>query len=242
MRKVKANGSYTQTAEKNTETGAGRDASPRISQWTAFATRRASTRRSTGRPSAALLLSVARGLALTWSFAGACGRRQRALPNFNPIVVVIVVVAECAEEDAKDLAQIHVIRRFVKAQLAAVIQIHCELWREAFTQRHHLCVHLFLANLFVLLLLVGRLQALPGQFRAQKVHEAIAEGFQIVSPRLFDAQVGVDRSVARSTRQVLVFPIVNVLFPWISVLLAETKIDQVDSIPGLANAWKKRES
>lgn len=49
MRKVKANGSYTQTAEKNTETGAGRDASPRISQWTAFATRRASTRRSIGR-------------------------------------------------------------------------------------------------------------------------------------------------------------------------------------------------
>lgn len=88
---------------------------------------------------------------------------------------------ERAEEDAKQLAQIHVIRRFIKSQAATIIQIHIEFRGKAFAKqfdcsRHFLeksiisfkPINKFKVNLFadflVLLLLIGSLQSLPTVF------------------------------------------------------------------------------
>ena len=59
-------------------------------------------------------------------------------------------------------------------------------------------------HLFVLLLLGGSLESLPGEGAAVEVHEHVAQGLHVVPPALLDTQVGVDGGVARRPRQVLV--------------------------------------
>lgn len=81
---------------------------------------------------------------------------------------------------------------------------------------------------------------MPWQLGAQEVHETVAQGFEVVASRLFDAQVGVDRGIARCARQILILPVVDVLLARISVLFAEAKIDQVDSIACLADACREK--
>jgi len=64
-----------------------------------------------------------------WTTAGR-GRR-RLLLEHRPVERVVVLVVEGAEQDAEQLAQVHVVGRLVKAQAAAVVQVHGELGREA---------------------------------------------------------------------------------------------------------------
>jgi hypothetical protein len=60
-----------------------------------------------------------------------------------------------------------------------------------------------LQDALVLLLLCGGLQALPGQTAAQEVHQDEAQRLYVVAAALLDAQVGVDRGVARCAGQIL---------------------------------------
>jgi hypothetical protein len=64
--------------------------------------------------------------------------------------------------------------------------------------------HLLLTDLLVLLLLGGGLQSLPGEGAPVEVHEDVAQGLHVVSPALFDSQMGVDRGVAGRPGQILV--------------------------------------
>jgi len=64
--------------------------------------------------------------------------------------------------------------------------------------------HLLLTDLLVLLLLGGGLQSLPGEGASVEVHEDVAQGLHVVSPALFDSQMGVDRGVAGRPGQILV--------------------------------------
>lgn len=78
-----------------------------------------------------------------------------------------------------------------------------ELRREAAAQLVGVRGLLALQDALVLLLLGGGLEALPGQAAAQEVHEHEAQGLNVVAAALLDAQVRVDRGVARRARQVL---------------------------------------
>ena len=103
------------------------------------------------------------------------------------------------------------------------------LGREALAQalgrRRHLAVH----DALVLELLRVRLQPLPGQRAPDEVHQYITQGLQIVPSRLFDADVRVDRRVARRPRHVLVLAVGDVLVaPRISIFFSEPEIDDVD--------------
>jgi len=68
-----------------------------------------------------------------------------------------------------------------------------------------------LANLLVLLLVGGRLEPLPGQAAAQKVHEDVTERLEVVSPRLLPPEMRVDRHVARRAGQRLALAVRDVL-------------------------------
>lgn len=57
----------------------------------------------------------------------------------------------------------------------------------------------FLWYSFIFLPLGGSLESLPRQAAAIEVHEHVAQGLQVVAPRLFDAQVGIYRCIPRST-------------------------------------------
>ena len=60
--------------------------------------------------------------------AGGDGRRRLLLQD-GPVEDVVVLVVEGAEQDAEQLAQVHVVGRLLEAQAAAVVQVHGKLCR-----------------------------------------------------------------------------------------------------------------
>lgn len=57
-------------------------------------------------------------------------RVHRLLLHHGPVEGVVVLVVEGAEQDAEQLAQIHVVGRLVEPQAPAVVEVHGELRRE----------------------------------------------------------------------------------------------------------------
>ena len=74
-----------------------------------------------------------------------------------------------------------------------------------------------------------------------KVHENVSQTLHVVSPALLDAEVSVDAGVPRSPGQVLVFSVGDVLVcPRVSVLLGETKVNDVHEVSFLSQPPKTR--
>ena len=76
---------------------------------------------------------------LTWSAQGLRAarrhRRRRLLFQDRPIKHVVILVVEGAEEDAEELAEVHVVGSLLEAQASAVVEVHCKL------RRITLCTH-----------------------------------------------------------------------------------------------------
>ena len=47
------------------------------------------------------------------------------------------LMVECAEEDAEQLTQVHVVGRLVEAQPATIVQVHGELGGESLAEHFH---------------------------------------------------------------------------------------------------------
>ena len=100
--------------------------------------------------------------------------------------------------------------------------------------------HLLFHDAVVLLLLGGSIVTLPWELAAQEVHEDVSEGLQVVTACLLNTKMGVDRGVTCGTRQILVLPVRNVeMGLWVTVLLGETKVDDVDLIATLSNTHEE---
>jgi len=90
---------------------------------------------------------------------------------------------------------------------------------------------LLLADLLVLLLVGGRLEALPREAAAQEVHEDVPERLEVVSPALLAAEVRVDRHVPRRAREALALAVRDVLLGLgVAVLLGHAKVDDVHRV------------
>lgn len=70
---------------------------------------------------------------------GAAGAARCSCLLFEkrPVEGVVVLVVECAEENAKELPEVHVVRSLLEPQASAVVEVHCKLcwkslkrWRE----------------------------------------------------------------------------------------------------------------
>ena len=73
----------------------------------------------------------------------------------------------------------------------------------------------------------GGLESLPWQTRSVKVHEYVSHRLHVVSSGLFDAQMRVDRSVARRAGQVLILSVRYVLTgAHVAILFRQAKVDQ----------------
>lgn len=94
---------------------------------------------------------------------------------------------ERAKENSKELSQVHIVGCLVEAKATTIVQIHGELGREAFTEHLHRRRHLFLADLLVLLFLVGRLQSLPREIATIEVHQHITQRLHIIATTLLDS-------------------------------------------------------
>ena len=73
-----------------------------------------------------------RGVTRSWNTCGGL------LLQHCPVERVVVLVVERPEEDPVELAEVHVVRRLLEPQAAAVVEVHGELCGEALAQ--HLCI------------------------------------------------------------------------------------------------------
>lgn len=157
-----------------------------------------------------------------------------------PVKDVVVEEALPMEEHPEDLSQVAEVGPRLKVQLPAVVEVRGELAGEAAAQLLDGRRQLLLRDALVLLALVGRLQALPGQCAQVEIHKYVAERLQVVPPRLLDAQVRVDGRVARRARQVLVLPVRDVAVgARVPELLGQAKVDDVDEVTALAEAHQE---
>lgn len=71
-------------------------------------------------------------------------------------------------------------------------------------------------------------------------HQHIAQRFEVVPTRLLNTQMSVDRSVTSRAREILVLPVGNVQMRLrVTVLLGETKVDNVDLVAPLPNTHEE---
>jgi len=87
---------------------------------------------------------------------GCTGRRL--LLQHGPVEGVVVLVVKGAEQNPKQLPEIHVVWCLLKSKATAVVEVHGELGREPLTQHLHRCGHLLLTNLLVFLFFRRRLK------------------------------------------------------------------------------------
>ena len=155
-----------------------------------------------------------------------------------PVVNVVQLVVELHEEFLEQVAQVGVVGLFVEAQVARVGEVGRELGGEALAEHVYGGGEFLFHDALVLLVLVLGLEVLPGERAAQEVHHDVAQGLQVVAATLLDAQMGVDRGVARGAGEVLVFFLLDVdaIF---TVALGQAEVDYVDLVPALADAHEE---
>jgi hypothetical protein len=158
----------------------------------------------------------------------------------GPVKDVVVLEALADEEITEDLAEVGVVGLVVEAEGTRVVEVDGELVGEAAAEDLGRCGHLLLHDAVVLLLLGRSLESLPWQGATAEVEHDIAERLHIITTRLFNAQVGVDARIASSASQVLVLTVWDVeVSLWVTVLLRQTKVNNVDLVSTLANAHEE---
>lgn len=98
---------------------------------------------------------------------------SRILVDLHPVVLAVLDVAGVLESLGKELAEVVVVGGVLEAEVADVGEVLGELLGEALAEVLDGGGLLLLANLFVLLLVGGSLETLPGQTAAEKVHEDV---------------------------------------------------------------------
>ena len=106
----------------------------------------------------------------------------------------------------------------------------------------------------VLLLLGSSLESLPRELTSEEVltvsydekrrqlayHENITKRLEIISTRLLNTQMSIDRSVSSGTSQILVLPVWDMqVCLGVSVFLGESEINHIDLITTFPNAHEK---
>lgn len=158
----------------------------------------------------------------------------------GPVEDVVVLEALANKKITEDLAKVAVVGLVVEAKGTSVVQINGKLVGKPAAKDISGGSHLLLHDAVVLLLLSSSLQSLPGKRATAEVEHDIAERLHVIATRLLNTEMGVDRSITRGTREVLVLSVRDVeVSLGIAVLLGETEIDHVDLVTTLANAHQE---
>ena len=124
-------------------------------------------------------------------------------------------------------------------EIPAIAQILDKLLGKALAELFYAGSQFLFHDSFVFLLLVIGLEILPGQGTAQEIHKHIPQRLQIISPSLFDSNVGVNGGVSCSSRQILVFSIGNMLAVSLDVPLCQSKINDENLMRPLSGSNEK---
>jgi|SRR5712671_2908212 len=158
----------------------------------------------------------------------------------TPVEHVVVLVTLAGEKVSEKLAQVRVVRLVIEPQGTGIVQEYTELVGETAAEKVGRGCHLLFHDTVVLLLLCGRLQALPRESSTKEIHEDIGKRLQIIAASLLHSQMGVDRRISGSSGQILVLAIGDMKMGLgIPVLLRKTKVNDIDLIAALANTHEE---
>lgn len=157
-----------------------------------------------------------------------------------PIKDVVVLVALTNKEVSEELAEIRIVGLVVETKGAGVVQKNTEFIGETTAEEVSGCGHLFLHDAVIFLLLGGGFQTLPGEGTAEEVHEDVSEGLEVVATGLLNTEMGVDRSVASRTSEILVLSVRDMEVGLrVTEFFRQTKINDVDLVAALSDAHQK---
>eukprot|EP00187_Rhodella_violacea_P007101 CAMPEP_0174886340 /NCGR_PEP_ID=MMETSP0167-20121228/1575_1 /TAXON_ID=38298 /ORGANISM="Rhodella maculata, Strain CCMP736" /LENGTH=353 /DNA_ID=CAMNT_0016122291 /DNA_START=88 /DNA_END=1148 /DNA_ORIENTATION=- len=158
----------------------------------------------------------------------------------GPVKNVIIIKPLSDVKITEHASQVGVVGLLIELQASAVRQVVHELDGESFAELGNRGGNLLVRDFLVLLLLGGGPKPLPREAAPVEVHEDEAEGLEVVSATLLDAEMGVDGGVTGGAGEILVLPVgdMDVCF-MVAVLLCESKVDDVDDVRVLPQAHEK---
>jgi hypothetical protein len=138
---------------------------------------------SGGNMASTAVLVVLLALALVGSLSNGLGVLLVLVDS--PVEHIVVLEAFTDEEITEDLAEVRVVWLVVEAEGTGVVQVDGELVGEATAKDLGRSCHLLLHDAVVLLLLGGRLEALPGKRATAEVEHDVSEGLHVITAGLF---------------------------------------------------------
>jgi len=107
----------------------------------------------------------------------------------RPVEHVVVLKGLAVKQFLEQSLEVGVVGLVIKAEGTAVFKVTAEFGGITFAKLFRAGGHFPVPDAFVLLLLGVGYESLPGEAAANKVHENIAQAFQIVASALFNANV-----------------------------------------------------
>lgn len=150
-----------------------------------------------------------------------------------PIVLVIVFKAVSMHRFLEKAAQVLVVRFLIKAQVATIDKVVREgrLLGETTGQLLNCCRYLLVLDPVVFLFLCATVKPLPRQLPFQKVNQYVSNRLNVISSRLFNAQVSIHRCIPGRASELFLIFIRNVFARLrVAVPLREAEVDHVDDV------------
>lgn len=148
----------------------------------------------------------------------------------DPVELEVHLIVVLSHEVFEEFSEVGDAGLVFKIQRSTVVEVLHKLVWEAPAQLFNACILLLVPNLIILFLLGLRWETLPRQFSLEEVHSDVPESLEVVSSRLFVAQMCVERGISRSTSEILSFLPWDVLSClWISESLGQTKVNKIDA-------------
>lgn len=155
----------------------------------------------------------------------------------HPVILIIIIVPAFVHQILENLPHIVVVGSLLEFEVSTVLQVSVEFFRHATRQRLDGGRDLLIFDSIVLVILVLALKTLPRQRSLQEVDENETDGLEVVTPTLLDAEMCIDTSIARRTRQRLVVLVGNVLTGLgIAIALRKAEVNHVNDVLLLAVA------
>ena len=140
------------------------------------------------------------------------GQRSRdvAAGAVDPVEEAVAAFPSLHHRRAEQISQILIVGSFIEAKLATVVEVHVEGGREALAEVLQTHAQLGVQNSLVFFLLRLRTQTLPRKAATEEVQQHIAEGLEVVSPTLLDAEMISYARIAWRAGETLVLAITRV--------------------------------
>ena len=155
----------------------------------------------------------------------------------HPVEDEVILVAHPVEKVLEKLSEVANVGLLLKLKTAAIVEVNAKFVWKVLGEGLDRCWQFLVSDLLIFLFLGASGEALPRQAALIEVHKDEAEGFEVISTTLLNAQVGVDGGIARGSCQILAIAVRDMLASLrVTEPLGQTEINNVYVVLLLANS------